>query len=217
MTTSIIDFISCSILFSVLLALSILSTLCIAPYTTHFLSDYHVIVDFFIFLLSYGLLSGLLSKIISKVLPIQLGEFAMSDKNFTAWKIQSMICYTGKALLLPLTLISFRPLVLRILGAQVGKDIAMGGHVDYPFLTSIGDHVIIANGSQIASCTMINEKILIGKIKIGNYVTIGINAVVLPNVEIGDHAIVEIGSVVMPGSKIPPGERWRGNPARKWI
>jgi carbonic anhydrase/acetyltransferase-like protein (isoleucine patch superfamily) len=43
------------------------------------------------------------------------------------------------------------------------------------------------------------------------------NAVVLPDVEIGDNAVVEIGSVVMPGTRIPPGERWRGNPARKWM
>lgn len=141
----------------------------------------------------------------------------MDDKNFTLWKILSMIFYTGQDLLLPVTRIWMRPMILALFGAKMGRDIAIGGHVDCPYLLSIGDYSIIGNGSQIAGSMTINNKIIISDVKIGNHVTIGINAVILPNVEIGDNAVVEIGSVVMPGSRIPPGERWRGNPARKWL
>jgi carbonic anhydrase/acetyltransferase-like protein (isoleucine patch superfamily) len=35
-------------------------------------------------------------------------------------------------------------------------------------------------------------------------------------IDVGDNAKVIGGSMVIPGSKIPAGEIWRGNPARKW-
>jgi carbonic anhydrase/acetyltransferase-like protein (isoleucine patch superfamily) len=41
--------------------------------------------------------------------------------------------------------------------------------------------------------------------------------VVFPNTEIGAGAVVAGGSFVMPGTRIPAGESWRGNPARKWV
>jgi acetyltransferase-like isoleucine patch superfamily enzyme len=46
---------------------------------------------------------------------------------------------------------------------------------------------------------------------------VGVHSVVLPGTEIGDNATLLNGSYVVPGSKIPAGETWRGNPARKWL
>lgn len=55
-----------------------------------------------------------------------------------------------------------------------------------------------------------------GPVVIGKQVTVGANCVVMPNTNIGDGAVLTSGSYLMPGMTIPPGEVWRGNPARKW-
>jgi acetyltransferase-like isoleucine patch superfamily enzyme len=59
-------------------------------------------------------------------------------------------------------------------------------------------------------------KIVLGRISIGAGATIGVNAVVLPGTEVGERALLVGGSILPAGTTIPPGETWRGNPARKW-
>jgi len=218
MKTTPLDYVLSTFFFVVLLSLSLLTVIVvIAPTTRLLLGEYHVISDFFLFLFVYGLLSSLLFQILLKVIPLQEGEFSLDDKNFTYWKLYSMIFYTGRAFLLPLTLVAARPLVLKLFGARLGADVAVGGDIDSPYLTTIGDGTAVGNGSHIVGTMTVNNKIFIGTVKIGRNVTIAMNAVVLPDVEIGDDAVVEIGSVVIPGTRIPAGERWRGNPARKWM
>jgi hypothetical protein len=218
MKTSTADYVFSTIFFGVLLALSLATVrFLVAPGTQWALGPYHVVADFFVFLLLYGLFSGLLLRVLLQTIPLQAGEFPLEDRNFTYWKLYSMIFYTGRAFLLPLTLVAARPVVLKLFGARIGADVAIGGDIDSPYLTAIGDGTAIGNGSHVVGTMTVNDKIFIGPVKIGRNVTIAMNAVVLPDVEIGDNAVVEIGSVVMPGTRIPPGERWRGNPARKWM
>ena len=45
---------------------------------------------------------------------------------------------------------------------------------------------------------------------------LGVYALAMGGIDIGDNAKVVGGSMLIPGSKIPDGEIWRGNPARKW-
>lgn len=56
------------------------------------------------------------------------------------------------------------------------------------------------------------DKLVGGKITIGNFVTIGTNAVLSPGVTIGDGATVAANSFVK--NDIPPWEVWGGTPAR---
>ena len=51
--------------------------------------------------------------------------------------------------------------------------------------------------------------------RIGNDVTIGAHAVVMPDVEIGDGAIVSVGAVVTKGTRIGCAEIWGGVPAQR--
>jgi len=45
---------------------------------------------------------------------------------------------------------------------------------------------------------------------------VGANSIVLPGTELGEGAQLLGGSIVVAGTRIPAGETWRGNPARKW-
>ena len=218
MKTSALDYVLSTLFFVVLLSLSLTAVVfVIEPISRGAFGGYHVIADFFSFLLLYGLFSGLLLQVLVKIIPLQEGSFGLDDKNFTYWKLYSMVFYTGRAFLLPLTLMAARPVVLKLFGARVGADVAIGGDIDSPYLTTIGDGTAIGNGSHVVGTMTVNDRIFIGSVRIGRNVTIAMNAVVLPDVHVGDNAVVEIGSVVMPGTRIPPGERWRGNPARKWM
>jgi len=218
MRTSPLDYLLSTLAFAVLLAASFCAVVvAVGPLTRWLVGEYHVVADFLAFLLVYGALSGVLLQVFLRVIPLQEGSFPLDDRNFTHWKLYSMVFYTGRAFLLPLTLVAARPLVLKLFGARIGKDVAIGGDVDSPYLTTIGAGTAIGNGSHVVGTMTVNDKIFIGRVRIGSNVTVAMNAVVLPDVEIGDNAVVEIGSVVMPGTRIPPGERWRGNPARKWM
>lgn len=217
MKTSLLDFILCGIFTAIIFFCSfVVDLFIVAPTIKPFVGDYHVIIEFFTFLLFYGVFSGILVQIFLKIKPLQVGEFSMDHPNFTYWKLLTIITSLGEFSLLPFTTVFTKPIILKIFGAKIGKNVAIGGTVDDPFLITIGDNTIIGHDSLISGNATMNGKIIIGNVFIGNNVTIGTNSVVLPNTEIGNNSNVSIGSVILSGTKVPTTETWRGNPARKW-
>ena len=67
---------------------------------------------------------------------------------------------------------------------------------------SIGDYVTLGHGAVVHGA------------KLGNYIIIGMNAVVLNGAEIGDGSIIGAGAVVKEGMKIPPNSIAVGIPAK---
>lgn len=88
------------------------------------------------------------------------------------------------------------------------------------YLVELGDHVLIAShvkfitheAGWVFSDDTHPEKNIFGAIKIGNNVSIGMNAIILPNTEIGDNCIIGAGSVVR--GKIPANSVYVGNPGK---
>lgn len=89
-----------------------------------------------------------------------------------------------------------------------------------PYLIEIGNHVALANGTEIithdGAIWCFREELgpddVFGKIKIGNNVFIGNNCTILPNTIIGNNCIVGAGSVVR--GKFPDSSVIFGNPAK---
>ena len=217
MKTSFFDFVICGFVITLILVGSIASVYFgISPFSKTYLNEYHVVVDFFLFLLLYGLFSGLVIQVLIKIKPLQLGEFSMDHPNFTYWKLLTITYRLGEFFLFPFTTVFTKPLVVKLFGAKIGKNVAIGGTIDDPYLISIGDNAIIGHGSLVSGNASMNGKIIFGKVIIGAGVTVSVNAVVLPESELGDNSIVSIGAVILSGTKIPNNETWRGNPARKW-
>ncbi len=217
MKSSIFDFLLCGFAITFILVSSFATIhFGVFPFTSSYLGQYAVIFNFFLFLLAYGIISGAIIQILIRAKPLELGEFAMDHPNFTYWKLLTIVYRLGEFFLLPFTTVFTKPLIIKLFGAKIGKNVAIGGTIDDPYLISVGDGSIIGQGSLVSGNASMNGKIVFGKVTIGNGVTISVNAVVLPNVEIGDNSVISIGSVLLSGSIVPKDETWRGNPARKW-
>lgn len=217
MKTSPWDFLLCGVFIGAILAgaLAVVALL-VAPLTRIHLGAYHVIADFLLLLMGYGLLSALVVRTMLKVRRILPGEYSMDSPVFTYWKLLTILYRLGQGALLPFTPVFVKPVVEMLYGAKIGANVALGGTIDDPYLVAIGDGVVLGNGSLVSGNVIVNGKIRFGEVRIGAGATVGANSVVLPGTEIGDNALVMGGAMVMTDAKIAAGETWRGNPARKW-
>lgn len=111
---------------------------------------------------------------------------------------------------------------LRKQGMIIGNNCLIGtmNFSTEPYLIEIGDHVAIADDTEIVThdggvwCFRdeIKNADLFGKVKIGSNVFIGNNCTILPNTTIGDNCIIGSGSVLR--GKFPENSVIVGNPAK---
>jgi len=111
---------------------------------------------------------------------------------------------------------------LRVRGVRIGKNcrIYAQGFSNDPYLVDIGDHVLVAPGTQFithdgAVCLFRDKHPqiqLLGRITVGSNTYIGLNSIILPNTVIGNNCIIGAGSVVR--GVIPDNSVVLGNPAR---
>lgn len=111
--------------------------------------------------------------------------------------------------------INVRSLFYFFLGADIGKNVMIGGKLIELSIISVGDYSVLGEDCVVTAHAIECGYVYLGRIDIGKNVTIGVKAVVMPNVFIGDGAIVAAGAVVTKGTRIAPGEIWGGVPARK--
>ena len=212
-----LDYVLSGLAIYFILGVAIFGVVTFHPWSKSMFSDYHVLVDFFLALLLYGLLSALFVRVLLLFRSIPRGTFDMESSVFTYWKLITIVYRLGESVLKPFTPVFLKPLVAKMFGARIGKDVALGGSIDDPYAVSVGDGSVLGNASLVSGNYINNGFLICGPVKIGKRVTVGANSVIFPDTEIGDGATLAGGSYVMPGTTIPAGENWRGNPARKWI
>jgi acetyltransferase-like isoleucine patch superfamily enzyme len=111
---------------------------------------------------------------------------------------------------------------LRKQGMKIGQNCLINtlSFSTEPYLIEIGNHVAIANGTEIithdGAIWCFREELghadIFGRVIIGNNVFIGDNCTILPNTVIGDNCIIGAGSVVR--GKFPENSVIIGNPAK---
>jgi acetyltransferase-like isoleucine patch superfamily enzyme len=106
-------------------------------------------------------------------------------------------------------------LVYLALGAKLGRNSYSAGALLDPALTRMGDDCIVGHGAVIFAHAIEGERLSLGRIEIGDGVTIGAQAIVMPDVSIGSGSIVSAGAVITKGTQIGPGEIWGGVPAKR--
>ena len=108
----------------------------------------------------------------------------------------------------------------RFMGVTIGKDcmISLGAKLDCSGgKIIIGDRCIITHGCiilshDVAKSTINREITLVGTVRVGNNVFVGVNSIILNNITIGDNSIIGAGSVVT--KDVPPNVVVIGNPVK---
>jgi non-ribosomal peptide synthetase-like protein len=110
----------------------------------------------------------------------------------------------------------FKPVVLRLLGARVGRRVFDDG-VGMPerTLVTIGDGCTFNAGSTVQCHSQEDGGFKLDRITIGSGVTVGVAAWVHYGVTIGDGAEIGPDAFLMKGSDVPARTRWAGNPAEE--
>jgi Bacterial transferase hexapeptide (six repeats) len=106
-------------------------------------------------------------------------------------------------------------LVYQALGSRMGDNTYSVGAILDPPLTEFGANCIIGHDAVLFCHAIEGRHFALSRIRLGDNVTIGATAVIMPGVTIGDGAIVSAGAVVLKDSQIGPGEVWGGVPAKR--
>lgn len=103
-------------------------------------------------------------------------------------------------------------------GIKIGNNCHIytkGIDTSHGYLIEIGDNVTISH-AEIQAHDASTKKILgyskVGKVRIGNNVFVGTQAVILPGVTIGDNVVIGAGTVV--SKDVPSNSICAGNPAK---
>ena len=217
MKATVQDFLRCGLAVVAILGLALVFVrFLVYPLTLRHVADYHVVADFLALLFAYGVVSGIAVRLLVFIGNIEAGEHAMDSATFAYWKLLTIVHRLGQAALLPFTPVFLRPVVASLFGARVGRNVAIGGSIDDPWLVTLGDGAVLGNNSLIAGSMIAGDRFTVGPVQIGAGATVGANSIVLPGTELGEGAQLLGGSIVVAGARIPAGETWRGNPARKW-
>jgi acetyltransferase-like isoleucine patch superfamily enzyme len=213
--TGPLDYMLCGLCITLLLAASAGTTWVLHLVSPLRSGPYQVLLDLAVFLLAYGSGTALLLAAIRRIRPVPVGEFSMDSRVFTYWKLTAVLTDLAHKALRPYTTVFTRPLVLAAFGARVGRQAAFGGDVEDLPLVRFGERCTVGHGSVITAHLMTHDRIVLAPVSIGAHAVVGVHSVVLPGVSLGDHAVLAPNSVAATGTRIPAGELWGGNPARR--
>ena len=216
MKATSLDYLLSTLVITCLLTASVAFVAVCLPLTRSVTGDYHVIVDLALGLMAYGVLSAGAVRAILRVWPLPAGTHDANSPVFTRWKLLTVTYRLGQGALRPFVPVFLQPVLEALFGARIGRDVALGGTIDDPYMVSVGDGSVLGNASLVSANFVSGGRLTCGLVKIGRDVTVGANSVIFPDTEVGDGATLIGGAYVMPGTRIPAGEVWRGNPARKW-
>lgn len=107
------------------------------------------------------------------------------------------------------------PMALRLFGTKVGKGVYMNTTDLTEFdCCTIGDYAVMNDLSCLQTHLYEDRVMKVGRIEIGEGVSIGAFSTVLYDTKIGDYAQIGNLSLIMKGENLPAQTRWAGAPAQ---
>ena len=107
------------------------------------------------------------------------------------------------------------PLVYRLLGVRVGKDVHLETARLAAFdLISIGDGACVDVNASVLGYAIEQGKLIVGPVQIGRDCFVGTRSILSDHTLLEDEARLEDLSFLPRGQRIPRGETWAGSPAR---
>jgi non-ribosomal peptide synthetase-like protein len=121
----------------------------------------------------------------------------------------------GNAMLDHLCGSPFLPLAMRMFGAKIGKGVFLDTTDITEFdCVSVGDFCAINTTSALQTHLYEDRVMKVGKVTLGNCITVGANSTVLYDTHIGDFARIGPLTIIMKGESLPPHTAWAGAPAQ---
>ena len=121
----------------------------------------------------------------------------------------------GKSILDEMRGTPFLPWIMRGFGVKIGK----GCYMDMDDVTefdcvTIGDHVNLNALCSLQTHLYEDRLMKVGRIKVGNDVTVGAGSIILYDTEVGNNTTIGPLTLVMKGEKLPSNSAWIGSPAQ---
>ena len=202
-------------LFSLIAMLAILSTAVLVRHSVF--GEFYAVASLMAFGLLFYLWALLVYRLSHRFMPLVEGDLAVGSREEFAYQVDSLF---RLVFFYPLIRTYFVPtplmrLVYQALGAKMGDNTYSGGAILDPALTELGANTIIGHDAVVFSHVIEGADMALATVRIGDNVTVGAKAVIMPGVVIEDGAVVSVAAVVTKGTRIPAGEFWGGTPARR--
>ena len=130
--------------------------------------------------------------------------------GWQAWCTERLLD-SARTLLFPIYASLITPFWLRLLGAEVGKDVEASTVVLLPSVTTIEDGAFLADDTMVASYDLHNGWLRIGRVTIGKRAFLGNSGLAAGGHSVPRDGLVAVLSVTPLKSK--PGSSWLGSPA----
>ena len=155
-------------------------------------------------------------RIFFALVPLEVGELKPDSSGAFAAQVNILfyLAFFNTLIRTHFIPVPLLRLLYLALGARLGQGTYSAGVILDPPLVTVGDNSMIGHDAVIFAHVIEGQKFSLFKTRIGNNVTIGTLAIIMPDVEIGNGAIVAAGAVVTKGTRIGPREIWGGIPAR---
>lgn len=127
-----------------------------------------------------------------------------------AWTIERLLD-SARTVLFPLYSSLFTPIWLRMLGAQVGRDVEASTVLLLPSLTSIEDGAFLADDTMVASYDLGGGWMRIDRVRIGKRAFVGNSGMVAAGHRVPKDGLIAVLSAAP--AKAKAGTSWLGSPA----
>lgn len=161
------------------------------------------------------------SKVISPffLVPVKAGIYPLSSKTTKLLAIRVSADQTARMMLIPLDFMPLvvnrylRPIFFKCYGVKVGRNAYFSrvNKVDALPLIELGDNLKVGQLGVISCHYIAQQNLVLQKIIVGNNVTIGDYAIVLPGAILEDNTIIDPKTVV-PRKHLPAGSRFYNAP-----
>lgn len=170
---------------------------------------------YFLFGFSLIFLVGFVRTVLR--LRLKEGNYPMFSWGALKWAfISSLYLMINFTFIDFILLTPFANLLLRLLGAKLGKNVQINSKFVFDAtLLEIGDNTVIGGGAIIIGHIVERGILKLRKVKIGNNVTIGSHATIMPGCEVGDNAIIGASAVLLKNTKVEPRAVYFGVPAEQ--
>jgi len=170
---------------------------------------------YFLFGLTLIVLAGLTRTVLC--IRLKEGAYPMFSLQALKWAFVSSLYLLINFTFIDFILLTpFANLMLRMLGAKLGKNVQINSkHVYDATLLEIGDNTVIGGNAVVIAHVVERGRLKLKKVTIGKNVTIGSHATVMPGCEIGDHALIGAGAVLLKDTRVDPRAVFFGVPAEQ--